>query len=201
MTNLLINEHPLIVLPSLAIKIGLNEAVVLQQMHYWLESSKHVIEGRKWIYNTYKDWQMQMPFWHENTIRKTILSLEQKGYLISANWNRSKIDKTKWYTIDYIKLAEMEETSMIVTEVSTHILEPSSQQELSLEETTIVPPIPEITTEITSKTTTKEHIPFAEIIDYLNLKTQTNYRYSSNKTQELIRPDGEKDLQLGTLSK
>ena len=35
MSKLLINEHPLQVLPSLATKIGLNEAIVLQQIHYW----------------------------------------------------------------------------------------------------------------------------------------------------------------------
>ena len=34
--SLLISEPPLQVLPSLAVKIGLNEAIVLQQIHYWL---------------------------------------------------------------------------------------------------------------------------------------------------------------------
>lgn len=34
--QLLINEPPLQVLPTLAKTIGLNEAIVLQQVHYWL---------------------------------------------------------------------------------------------------------------------------------------------------------------------
>jgi hypothetical protein len=29
------------VIPSLAVKIGLNEGMVLQQIHYWLGISKH----------------------------------------------------------------------------------------------------------------------------------------------------------------
>jgi hypothetical protein len=95
------NETTLMIIPSLAVKIGINEAIVLQQMHFCLSSSKQIIKGRKWIYNTYKDWQNQMPFWSESTIKRAIYSLEKQGYLISANWNQTKMDKTKWYTIDY----------------------------------------------------------------------------------------------------
>ncbi|MDQ1000403.1 hypothetical protein QFZ28_000803 [Neobacillus niacini] len=43
MSTLLINEAPLMIVPSLAVKIGMNEAVVLQQIHYWLSISKHKI--------------------------------------------------------------------------------------------------------------------------------------------------------------
>ena len=41
MSRLLIKESPVMIIPSLAVKIGLNEAVVLQQIHYWLGISKH----------------------------------------------------------------------------------------------------------------------------------------------------------------
>ena len=37
MSNLLIDDYPILVLPKLANEIGLNEAIVLQQMHYWLK--------------------------------------------------------------------------------------------------------------------------------------------------------------------
>ena len=40
MSNLLINESPLQVLPTLATYIGLNEAIFLQQVHYWLRIDK-----------------------------------------------------------------------------------------------------------------------------------------------------------------
>ncbi|MFK9094406.1 hypothetical protein [Bacillus salipaludis] len=68
MSRLLINESPVMIIPSLAAKIGLNEAVVLQQIHYWLGISKHNIEGRTWVYNTYEEWQKQLPFWSVSTI-------------------------------------------------------------------------------------------------------------------------------------
>src|SRR5690606_5241626 len=107
MSNLLINEQPLVVLPSLAEKIGLNEAIMLQQIHFWLTRKPHEKDGRQWIYNTYAEWATQFPFWSESTIKRTIRSLEKKGLIITGNYNRVKIDKTKWYTIDYEKLERM----------------------------------------------------------------------------------------------
>ena len=39
MNKLLLNEPPLMILPTLASNIGLNEAIFLQQLHYWIEKS------------------------------------------------------------------------------------------------------------------------------------------------------------------
>lgn len=102
--GLLIPEPPLQVLPSLACKVGLNESIVLQQFHYWLQRSNNIKDGYKWIYNSYKEWAKQFPFWSEHTIRRTINSLETQGYLISGNYNKAGFDKTKWYRIDYERL-------------------------------------------------------------------------------------------------
>ncbi len=101
--NYLIDEYPLFVLPSLAAKVGLNEAIIMQQLHYWIGKSSHKIEGRKWVYNTYDAWQKQFPFWSVSTIRRVFLKLEEVGYIKTANYNKLKIDKTKWYSIDYEK--------------------------------------------------------------------------------------------------
>ncbi|MEL1193439.1 replication protein, partial [Staphylococcus epidermidis] len=57
MNNLLIDDYPILVLPKLATEIGLNEAIVLQQMHYWLKKSNHNYDGRRWIYNSFSEWQ------------------------------------------------------------------------------------------------------------------------------------------------
>lgn len=103
--NLLINEPPLQVLPTLACEVGLNEAIILQQAHYWLSKSTHEFDGYKWFYKTYEKWQEEFPFWSQATIRRAINSLEKRGYLISTDaYNKMGIDKTKWYRIDYQKL-------------------------------------------------------------------------------------------------
>ena len=95
LNKLLLDDRPLIVLPALAKVVGLNEAIVLQQLHYWLQESNHYIDGRRWIYNTYEDWEKQFPFWSNKTIRRTITKLENDGLIITGNYNKLKIDKTK----------------------------------------------------------------------------------------------------------
>jgi hypothetical protein len=102
--KLLINEPPLIILPTLAEIIGLNEAIVIQQIHYWLQKSNHVINGKRWVYNSYPEWQKQFPFWTERTIRRIMKSLTDQGLIFIDNFNESKSDKTNWYSINYAKL-------------------------------------------------------------------------------------------------
>lgn len=40
MKSLIIKSRPQIVIPELAVKIGLHEALVLQQLHYWITETK-----------------------------------------------------------------------------------------------------------------------------------------------------------------
>lgn len=108
MSKLLINEQPLQVLPSLANIIGLNEAIVLQQLHFFLRISRNKIGGRSWVYNTINDWQAEFSFWSVKTVQRTIDNLEKSGLVVSTDkFNKMKMDKTKWYTIDYQKLSEI----------------------------------------------------------------------------------------------
>lgn len=104
MSTLLINEPPLLVSPTLAMHVGLNEAIVLQQVHYWLtlRANKTVFGGRRWVWNTYEQWRKQFPFWSEATIRRIIWRLEEIGLLISGS--RRGFQKIKHYTIDYARL-------------------------------------------------------------------------------------------------
>lgn len=111
MGKLLLDEHPLQVIPTLATLIGLNESIILQQIHYWLKvkenNKQDYIDGHYWVYNTYEQWRKQFPFWSLMTIRRTITKLENKKLIIVNNYNRAGFDKTKWYTIDYIELDKL----------------------------------------------------------------------------------------------
>ena len=110
-SKLLFDKYPLVINPSLAALIGLNEAIILQQIHYWLvlnkKTEKNYYEGRYWTYNTYEDWKWQFPFWSMKTIQRTIKKLESKRYIISSNFNSSKMDRTKWYSIDYDEIEKL----------------------------------------------------------------------------------------------
>ncbi len=113
-SNLLIDRDTLIILPRLAAHIGLNEAIILQQVFYWLGGDRkpHVRDGRRWVYNTYEGWRGQFPFWSERTVRRTIRDLEELGLLESAFFSdhpeNRHLDHTKWYTIDFDRLAAFE---------------------------------------------------------------------------------------------
>ena len=101
MRSLLVDEYPLIVLPSLAKEIGLNEAIMLQQIHFWIGKKNNYKDGRYWVYNTYDEWLEQFPFWSLSTLKRTITSLSNKKLIIIGNFNKAKFDKTNWYTINY----------------------------------------------------------------------------------------------------
>jgi len=126
MSKLLIPESPIQLIPSLAKAIGLNEAIFIQQLHYWSLKSN---DG--WVYNTYEQWQEQFPFWSNRTIQRIVRNLEETGLLISRQDN--DYDRKKYYQIDYDKLDEVELT---MTPSCPH---PSRQVEtFSLTETTTV---------------------------------------------------------------
>ncbi|MDM5333411.1 hypothetical protein QUF56_09250 [Ureibacillus composti] len=105
--NLLINEPPLQVLPTLAAKIGLNNAIIIQQVHYWLRVSNNVRDGHKWVYRTLEEWHLEFPFWSKSTLDRAIKSLEEQNLLVVGNYNRLKMDRTKWYRINYESLDKL----------------------------------------------------------------------------------------------
>lgn len=156
MNNLILDDKPLVILPSLAEKIGLNESIFIQQLHYWLKDSNNIRDGFKWVYNTYEDWQDQFPFWSIRTLKRIITGLENSGYIITSNYNQLKIDKTKWYRIDYEKLNEL-------------VARPSCQNGTSkvpdcpVESDNLAQPLPEITTEITTNNKKEEEAHDREI--------------------------------------
>lgn len=111
MSNLLLDERPLIVLPSLAAMLNsLDEAVILQQIHYWIEKRQNYREGRYWVYNSMENWMQQFPWIKSRTtLTRYFNNLEKKGLLITGNYNKAGFDKTKWYTIDYSTLSDFEQ--------------------------------------------------------------------------------------------
>lgn len=112
MSKLLINEQPLQCQPSLAAALkSADEAIVLQQLHYWLSRTNNVqSDGHKWVYNSMADWLKQFP-WIQSRARLTryFEDLEKRGLIITGNFNKAKFDKTKWYRIDYDALTDLEQ--------------------------------------------------------------------------------------------
>lgn len=99
------------IMPRLVQLVGLNEAIILQQVRYSLrdEARPHVREGRRWVTASYAEWQREhFPFWHADTVERTFRSLERRKILIARTFNASRRDHTKWYTVDFDLLLEWE---------------------------------------------------------------------------------------------
>lgn len=105
---LLVNERELHFQPSLALAVGVNEAIVIQKVHEWLNSvgERHEYEDRPWVRNSLKQWHSDnFPFWSEDTIARAITSLRKQGILlVTTALNLNAHDQTLWYSIDYDKL-------------------------------------------------------------------------------------------------
>ena len=185
MSRLLIDEPPLQVLPSLAREIGLNEAIMLQQMHYWLLKSSNEFEGVKWFYKTLEDWQREFPFWSAMTIRRTLSSLEKQKVIKIGNYNKKKFDKTKWYTIEYQcvnRRCVQSEQTMCSNRTDGCV---QFEQTYTREYT-------ETTTENNNNVSEEKPLKVVwteetkHIIDYLNRQTGKKYSVKTKKTAQLI---------------
>lgn len=110
-SRLLANEGIcLITHPEVALILGKSEAIFLQQLHYWLTTDNEIgiiLDGQRWIYNSYKSWAENLRIYSESTIRRAITKLEKLGIILTQNLNKKKSDHTKWYTINYETLRNL----------------------------------------------------------------------------------------------
>ncbi len=101
--KLLFVDKPLVVNPRLASEIGLNEAIVLQQISYWIDRAQYEYEGKAWMHKTADEWEVEFPFWSIPTIRRVLKSLEKSKYIKSdrLSWKffSNKMDQTAWYSL------------------------------------------------------------------------------------------------------
>lgn len=86
---------------SLAVKYGVNEAIMISNMQFWIQKNKanktHFYDNHYWTYNSVNAFIELFPFWTEKQIRSILEKLQEKGVLIKGNYNKNKYDKTSWY--------------------------------------------------------------------------------------------------------
>jgi hypothetical protein len=106
--QLLIDERPLILLPSLIKLVGMDRAAILQQVHFLCgqpRSGQVLSDGFNYIWNTYEDWRDQyFDFWSVSSVKKHFAKLEKQGLLIAKQPNKGKWDRTKYYRVNYDEL-------------------------------------------------------------------------------------------------
>ena len=109
-TSYLLDEPPLLVIPSLAKLLGdVNAAIVLQQIHYWIEKSRKSktsikYGGRYWTYNSVMEWQEQFPWLTAGGVRHVLERLREKKLVLVKHLQLHTSDRRLSYTIDYSAL-------------------------------------------------------------------------------------------------
>ena len=186
----LYSKSPLVVDKDLATVIGLNEAIILQQINYWL----HVrggkdVDSRHWIKHTISEFlEKDFPFWSRSTVKRAIINCKKKGFLLERNLNTAGFDKSKWYSIDEDKLNEVMSHALVQNEPTSGSKwtngkvqnEPTYTREYTKNTT-------EITTNNNKSSSKDEHIPYSDIIDYLNQQTGQALRPTTKAYRKLIR--------------
>ncbi|WP_153732792.1 conserved phage C-terminal domain-containing protein [Sporosarcina obsidiansis] len=183
--KLLIEEDPLLVLPSLAKEVGLNGSIFLQQLHFRSLISKNIREGHSWVCKTYDQWTEEFPFWSFNTIRRIIYDLETKGFLLTTSaYNQMKIDNTKWYRIDYSKLvpcAAQHDPTTSPERISA--LDHNGQEQLP----TLSKPITKECKNHKNKDIVEMNLDAVHsVITYLNQKTGKQFKANASATKKSI---------------
>ena len=102
---LLSSKNNILVNTQLAAEIGLNEAIVLRQVYYWVEhyetEKKNFIDGKYWVYNSMKQWRSDnFPFMSEKTIERAFSSLRKKNLILVGDYSKDRMKRPNWYTIN-----------------------------------------------------------------------------------------------------
>lgn len=88
---------------NVAVVVGVDGAVMLQNINYWIAknkaNNKHFYDESYWTYNSISAFEQLFPFWSKKQLSRILKSLIDNGYLADGNYNKQNYDRTKWYTI------------------------------------------------------------------------------------------------------
>lgn len=142
-SRLLMKEQPIVVDKELAKLIGLNEAIVLQQIEYWVNikevadnkkiqtQEQNFVDGYYWTYNTIDEWNEEFPFWSYDTVKRTLKKLKDKNLVVTGTFNKKGYDRTLWYRVNHPVLIELESKSAkCPNEETSHFSEEKSSEAL-----------------------------------------------------------------------
>lgn len=158
----LIDERAILLFPSLAKQIGLNNAIFIQQLHFWCDIADELgygklHNGERWVYKTAQEWkEKDFPFWSVVTIRRIINSLHDQGLIHAMYLDDDKWNRTLFYRINYSHCAlasdqidNMEVIKQITSKSSKRSNGSDQNDEMLSENTT--KSTSEITTDIINK--------------------------------------------------
>lgn len=87
---------------------GIECAILIHHFQFWIEQNqamgKNFIDGRTWTYQTHKEIYAIYPYLSEDIVQRNLKKLVDEGVLVTANYNKSQLNKTLWYAFKNEKM-------------------------------------------------------------------------------------------------
>lgn len=107
---------------ELAEKYGILESVLIGNLFFWIQKNvandKNYFDDRYWTYNSIKAFAELIPYASARQINYALNKLKDKGIIQTGNFNKSKYDRTIWYTFTDFGISELHNVGMDFTKLS-----------------------------------------------------------------------------------
>lgn len=83
-----------------------DQAIMVNQLLTWqyeearINDPEDFHDGRWWVYMPIREWQEQLSWISEHTIRRNLKELKELGLIRIGNFNPNRYDRTRWYAVD-----------------------------------------------------------------------------------------------------
>lgn len=90
-----------------------DQAIMVNQLLTWqyeearINDPEDFHDGRWWVYMPIREWQEQLSWISEHTIRRNLKELKELGLIRIGDFNRYRYDRTRWYTVSEGTLKKM----------------------------------------------------------------------------------------------
>lgn len=101
---------------EIATKYGLAEAILLNNLYYWIEhnraNERNFYNGTYWTYNSVKAFKALFPYLSERKIHNALKKLQEQGVIETGNFNENTYDRTLWYSLTKLGYCIMQKCKM-----------------------------------------------------------------------------------------
>jgi hypothetical protein len=89
------------------LKGHVQKAILLKEIYGWLclnlGKKKNIRHGIVWTYMSAAHFGQKFPYMNSRSICRWLTELEKNRWLYSSDFNQKNYDKTKWYTVNFVR--------------------------------------------------------------------------------------------------
>lgn len=116
--------------PRIAHQVGVNAAVIYQNLVFWAEKNKanqrHIRDGYVWTYNSARAFSELFPYLSQSQVKTAINKLVESGLLVKGEYNKANYDRTNWYspaiTAEWVNHAIGQKSPMDQTKIANGLV-------------------------------------------------------------------------------